>query len=87
MGYHPHGVAEIDFGDVDTAVGADHQVNPQRPMVAGEDVGGQPRLDALASLTDGTGGLDHRSINKLCKALNCQPADLMAYVPDPEEEG
>ena len=30
-------------------------------------------------------GLDHRSINKLCKALNCQPGDLMEYVPDPED--
>ncbi len=38
------------------------------------------------AIKDGTGGLDYRSINKLCKALNCQPSDLMEYVPDPEEE-
>ena len=24
-------------------------------------------------------------INKLCKTLNCQPGDLMQYIPDPEE--
>ena len=29
------------------------------------------------------GGLDYRSINKLCALLNCQPGDLMEYVPDP----
>ena len=29
------------------------------------------------------GGLDHRTINKLCALLDCQPGDLMAYVPDP----
>ena len=38
------------------------------------------------AIKDGTGGLDYRSINKLCKALNCQPGDLMEYVPDQEEE-
>lgn len=39
----------------------------------------------LNSIKNGTGGLDYRSINKLCKALNCQPGDLMEYVPDSEE--
>ena len=34
------------------------------------------------AIKNGTGGLDHRSINKLCKYLNCQPGDLMEYVPD-----
>lgn len=37
------------------------------------------------AIKNGTGGLDHRSINKLCKYLNCQPGDLMEYVPDKEE--
>lgn len=27
-------------------------------------------------------GLDHRSINKLCKYFKCQPGDLMEYLPD-----
>lgn len=31
-----------------------------------------------------TGGLDHRTIDKLCALLNCQPGDLMEYIPDPE---
>lgn len=26
-------------------------------------------------------------INKLCKALNCQPGDLMEYIPDPDNVG
>lgn len=34
----------------------------------------------------GTGGLDHRSINNLCKVLKCQPGDLMEFVDDPIEE-
>ncbi|KAB3534422.1 helix-turn-helix transcriptional regulator [Alkaliphilus pronyensis] len=24
-------------------------------------------------------------IDKICQALNCQPGDIMEYVPDPEE--
>ena len=39
----------------------------------------------LYAIKNGTGGLDHRSINRLCKALHCQPGDLMEYVEDPEE--
>lgn len=38
------------------------------------------------AIKNGTGGLDHRSINRVCKALNCQPADIMEYVPDREDE-
>ena len=29
-------------------------------------------------------GVSDQTINKLCALLNCQPADLMEYVPDPE---
>ncbi len=39
----------------------------------------------LTALRHGTGGLDHRSIAKLCKVLDCQPGDLMEYVDEPEE--
>ncbi len=28
------------------------------------------------------GNIDTRSINKLCKVLECQPGDLMEYIPD-----
>ena len=38
------------------------------------------------AIKNGTGGLDHRSIDRLCKALQCQPGDLMEYVPDAEPE-
>lgn len=40
----------------------------------------------LTALKNGSGGLDSRSLNKLCKALKCQPGDLMEYVEDTEEE-
>lgn len=26
------------------------------------------------------------TLNKLCRALDCQPGDLLEYVPDPEDE-
>lgn len=36
----------------------------------------------LTALKNGTGGIDGKTIDKLCKILNCQPGDLMEYVPD-----
>lgn len=36
----------------------------------------------LTAIKNGTGGLDARSIEKLCKALNCQPGDIMEYVEE-----
>lgn len=36
----------------------------------------------LTAIKNGTGGLDHRSIAKLCQALNCQPGDIMEYVEE-----
>lgn len=41
----------------------------------------------LTALKNGTGGLDSKTISKLCKTLNCQPGDLMEYVPDEEKNG
>lgn len=38
----------------------------------------------LTAIKNGTGGLDHRSIAKLCHVLECQPGDLMEYVEDTE---
>lgn len=29
-------------------------------------------------------GLEHRTIDKLCKVLECQPGDLMEYINDPD---
>ena len=36
----------------------------------------------LSAIKNGTGGLDHRSISKLCEVLNCQPGDIMEYTSD-----
>ena len=36
----------------------------------------------LTKLRNETGGLDHRTIDKLCKLFNCQPNDIMEYVDD-----
>lgn len=46
-----------------------------------------PPILAQATLTaikKGTGGLNHMSIDRLCKTFNCQPNDLMEWVPDEE---
>lgn len=40
----------------------------------------------LTAVRNGTGGLDHRTICKLCKVLNCQPNDIMEYVPDNDND-
>lgn len=39
----------------------------------------------LTALKNGTGGLDNKTIAKLCKVLKCQPGDLMEYIPDETE--
>lgn len=36
----------------------------------------------LTAIKNGTGGLDAKSIAKLCALLDCQPGDIMEYVPD-----
>lgn len=36
----------------------------------------------LTALKKGTGGLDARTIEKLCRLLQCQPGDIMEYVED-----
>lgn len=37
----------------------------------------------LTNLRNGTGGLDHKTIDRLCRVLDCQPGDIMEYVePD-----
>ncbi len=38
----------------------------------------------LTALKNGTGGLDSKTISRLCGTLNCQPGDLMEYIPDAE---
>ena len=39
----------------------------------------------LQKLRSGTGIIDTRTINKLCSLLDCQPGDIMEYVPDIEQ--
>lgn len=39
-----------------------------------------------AAIKNGTGGLDHRTIKKMCELFHCQPGDLMEYVEDSGEE-
>ena len=39
----------------------------------------------LNKLKNEKGGLDARTIEKLCKLLNCQPGDIMEYIPDPPD--
>ena len=36
----------------------------------------------LYGLKNGTKGIDAKTIDKLCKLLNCQPSDIMEYIPD-----
>ena len=46
-----------------------------------ENIIGQGTLTAIKK---GTGGLDAKTVAKLCTLLNCQPGDIMEYVPDQE---
>ena len=36
----------------------------------------------LSAIKNGTGGLDAKTIARLCEVLKCQPGDLMEYVKD-----
>ena len=40
--------------------------------------------ETLEKMRKGVGFIDTRSINNLCKYLNCQPGDIMEYVEDGE---
>ena len=41
----------------------------------------------LTAIKNGTGGLDAKTIARLCEVLECQPGDLMEYVKEvPSEE-
>jgi putative transcriptional regulator len=42
-------------------------------------IGSATRQKLLGQLP---GGIDARTIESLCKRLNCQPGDFMTYVPD-----
>lgn len=38
----------------------------------------------IDKLRTGTGNIDTRSIDSICAYLNCQPGDIMEYIPDKE---
>ena len=38
--------------------------------------------ETIKKLQQGYGIIDTRTINNLCEYLNCQPGDLMEYIPD-----
>lgn len=40
----------------------------------------------LTAIKNGTGGLDAKSIDRLCATFHCQPGDLMEYVDDSTTE-
>jgi len=50
-----------------------------------EGIMGNATLQVLRHPENGK-GLDYRSIDKLCRVLQCQPADIMEYIPDEELE-
>lgn len=44
----------------------------------------------ISKLKHGSGGLDARTIEKICRLLQCQPGDIMEYVEEGDtdaEEG
>ena len=38
--------------------------------------------ETLEKMRKGIGNIDTRSLESLCKYLNCQPGDIMEYVPE-----
>lgn len=36
----------------------------------------------LTALRNGTGGLDNKTIARLCEILDCQPGDIMEFRPN-----
>lgn len=40
----------------------------------------------LTALRNGTGGLDSKTIARICAVLDCQPGDIMEYVADEEKQ-
>ncbi len=37
---------------------------------------------SMTKMKNGTGNIDTRTIERLCKLLNCQPGDIMEYVDE-----
>lgn len=43
-------------------------------------------MSALETMRTGVGHVDTRTIEHLCEYLNCQPGDIMEYIPEKEEK-
>lgn len=43
-------------------------------------------VSALESMRTGKGHVDTRSLGYLCEYLNCQPGDIMEYIPEQKEK-
>ena len=39
----------------------------------------------LQAIREGRGGLSHKVIDRVCEVLECQPGDIMEWVPDEEK--
>lgn len=39
----------------------------------------------VAKMKDGSGHTDTRTIQKVCELLDCQPGDIMEYIPEQKE--
>lgn len=39
----------------------------------------------LTALKNGKGGIDSKTISRLCEVLECQPGDLMEYIPEEQK--
>lgn len=37
---------------------------------------------ALTKMKNGEGNIDTRTLERLCAYLNCQPGDIMEYIPE-----
>ena len=41
----------------------------------------------LTALKNGTGGLDRKTIDRICRTFGVQPGDIMEYIPDEGPKG
>jgi putative transcriptional regulator len=48
---------------------------------------GLAKNTVLALYHDRVRKVDYEVLGKLCRFLNCQPGDLLVYVPDEEQKG
>ena len=42
--------------------------------------------ETIQRIRENSSSVNLRTINRLCRLLNCQPGDIMEYVPDKDED-